>query len=221
MNTEPLTREDVFTAGWGGRSNGAAPEPPPERDRRESSPVASDNSDPRLSFGDFRLLPSVRLLLCKETVVPLGGRAFDLLYALLLSRGAVVSKADIFRHVWPTTTVDESNLRFQVSRLRRALGKDRKLIKTVAGRGYLLAGEVGATQGFEPARPAIPSSSVIPPEDLAESYEALRSLLRSVLDELWQISKRQETAGSRTPAGQPVSRSFARTAQHPVLDGAA
>jgi DNA-binding winged helix-turn-helix (wHTH) protein len=60
---------------------------------------------------------------------------------LLLSLGEVVSKDDIVRHVWPTTCVDESNLRFQMASLRKVLGIYRDAIKTIPGRGYLLASE--------------------------------------------------------------------------------
>jgi DNA-binding winged helix-turn-helix (wHTH) protein len=220
MNSELVRREGALSAARPRPRNEAFHDTTADRDDADGAGSA-EHGDPRLSFGDFRLVPSVRLLLCKGVVVPLGGRAFDLLYALLLSRGAVVSKADIFRHVWPTTTVDESNLRFQVSRLRAALGKDRKLIKTVAGRGYLLAGEVGGASGPELAHAAVPSSATIPPEDLAQSYEALRSLLRSVLDELWQISLSREGAGRQSQAvGAGMSRSFARAAANPVFDRA-
>ena len=44
-------------------------------------------------------------------------------------------------YVWPSTLVEESNLRFQMMSLRKALGKDRDIIKTIPGRGYLFAGE--------------------------------------------------------------------------------
>jgi DNA-binding winged helix-turn-helix (wHTH) protein len=80
-------------------------------------------------------------LLHEEQPVECGSRAFDLLHVLLLSRGKVVSKDDIVRHVWPTTCVEESNLRFQMASLRKVLGTYRDLIKTIPGRGYLLASD--------------------------------------------------------------------------------
>lgn len=93
------------------------------------------------SFGPFRLLPGSRTLLREEQPVECGSRAFDLLHILLLSRGQIVSKDDIVRHVWPTTCVDESNLRFQMASLRKVLGVYRDAIKTIPGRGYLMASE--------------------------------------------------------------------------------
>jgi DNA-binding winged helix-turn-helix (wHTH) protein len=60
----------------------------------------------------------------------------------LLSRGKIVSKDEIVRHVWPTTCVEESNLRFQMASLRKVLGAYRDSIKTIPGRGYLLASDL-------------------------------------------------------------------------------
>lgn len=73
--------------------------------------------------------------------IELGGRAFDLLCVLVQCKGAVVSKAEIQRAVWPSMAVEESNIRFQIAALRKALGEHATLIKTIHGRGYLFADE--------------------------------------------------------------------------------
>ena len=93
-------------------------------------------------FGRFCAIPGARQLLADGKAVELGGRAFDLLMALLNARGTVLPKSVILNQVWPATAVEESNLRFQIAALRRALGADRDIIKTVAGRGYILAVEI-------------------------------------------------------------------------------
>ncbi|QYE33567.1 winged helix-turn-helix domain-containing protein (plasmid) [Polymorphobacter sp. PAMC 29334] len=93
-----------------------------------------------MCFGDFRVLANSRTLMRRDFVVPLGSRAFDLLVVLLRSRGQLVAKEDIVREVWPSTFVDESNLRFQMGVLRKALGSERERIKTIPGRGYLFVG---------------------------------------------------------------------------------
>lgn len=87
-------------------------------------------------------MPGARQLLADGRPVRLGGRAFDLLLVLLRARGSLVSKEEILSSVWPSTVVEETNLRFQMAELRRALGNDRDIIKTVTGRGYLLATEL-------------------------------------------------------------------------------
>jgi DNA-binding winged helix-turn-helix (wHTH) protein len=71
--------------------------------------------------------------------VPIGGRAFDVLLLLLEYRGKVVDHNSIMVFTWPKLIVDPINVRFQVAALRRALGPDRDMLKTVNGRGYVLA----------------------------------------------------------------------------------
>lgn len=94
-----------------------------------------------LRFRRFTVVPGARRLFADGVTIELGSRAFDLLVVLLQSAGRVVSKTDIFAYVWPSTIVEESNLRFQMAALRSALGPDRDIIKTVPGRGYLLIAE--------------------------------------------------------------------------------
>lgn len=91
-----------------------------------------------LTFRCYRVYPSARRITAGEREVALGGRAFDLLVALLRVRGKIVSQFEIVRQVWPSTTVDSCNLRFQMGVLRRALGPDRDVIKTIRGRGYMI-----------------------------------------------------------------------------------
>lgn len=94
-----------------------------------------------IAFRGYTLFPAARVLLRDGDPVRIGGRAFDLLLILLRLRGSVVTKQEISRYVWPDTFVEESNLRFQVGCLRRALGRDADLVKSIAGRGYLLAAD--------------------------------------------------------------------------------
>ena len=68
----------------------------------------------------------------------MGSRAFDLLVVLIKANGALVSKEDLVSRVWPDTIVEENNLQVQITVLRKALGADRDLIRTVPGRGYQL-----------------------------------------------------------------------------------
>lgn len=85
-----------------------------------------------------------------ENGLPLriGSRAFDVLELLIDASGSLVSKDEIMSRVWPDTVVEENNLQVQIAVLRKVLGKDRGLIRTVPGRGYQLigAGPVDAQQ---------------------------------------------------------------------------
>jgi predicted ATPase/DNA-binding winged helix-turn-helix (wHTH) protein len=75
---------------------------------------------------------------CDGKPVTIGSRALDALEALVNANGALVSKEQIMHSVWPDTVVEENNLHVQIAALRKALGDDRDLIKTVPGRGYQL-----------------------------------------------------------------------------------
>lgn len=100
------------------------------------------------AFGPFTLMPERQLLLRDEAPVRIGGRALDLLTALVERPGAVVSKDDLFLRAWPDTFVDEGNLRVNMAGLRRALGEapgEAQYIATVVGRGYRFVAPVRAS----------------------------------------------------------------------------
>src|SRR6266480_395878 len=95
-----------------------------------------------VAFGRFLVLPHRRELLADDQPVKLGGRAFDVLLALIEARGAVLTKDALMTRVWPDRIVEENALQSQISALRMALGADRDLVRTVSGRGYQFIGEV-------------------------------------------------------------------------------
>src|SRR5271169_2947437 len=112
---------------------------------------AASEASAGIAFGRFLLLPHRRELLADGRPVKLGGRAFDVLMALIEGRGAVVSKDALMARVWPDRIVEENNLQWQISALRAALGADRNLIRTVSGRGYQFTGEIGTVPESPPA----------------------------------------------------------------------
>src|SRR5215470_12893281 len=97
-----------------------------------------------IEFGRYTVKPRRRELLADGQPIKLGGRAFDLLMALIEASGAVVGKDVLLDRVWPNRIVEENRLQNQVSALRRAFGADHDLIRTVAGRGYQFTGEIRA-----------------------------------------------------------------------------
>jgi DNA-binding winged helix-turn-helix (wHTH) protein len=100
-------------------------------------------------FGRFRFLTRSRELLIEGTPALLGSRALEVLAVLIEARGQLVTKDELLNRVWPTTTVEENCLQFQISSLRKALGNDRDLIRTVSGRGYRFVAEL--TRAAPPA----------------------------------------------------------------------
>jgi predicted ATPase/DNA-binding winged helix-turn-helix (wHTH) protein len=93
-------------------------------------------------FGRCQVLGGTRQLFVDGQPREIGGRAFQLLLALIESRGSVISKSQIIGRVWPGARMDEANLRVQISAVRKALGEDRDIVKTVPGQGYLFAADV-------------------------------------------------------------------------------
>jgi DNA-binding winged helix-turn-helix (wHTH) protein len=106
--------------------------------------MAAAPADTSLEFGRFCLLPRQRRLLADGVPVELGTRAFDLLLVLIEAGGRVVGKNELLSRVWSGVAVEENNLHFQISTLRRALGQDRDFIRTVSGRGYCFSAPVSA-----------------------------------------------------------------------------
>ncbi len=91
----------------------------------------------------------------------IGARALDILEVLHRANGSLVSKDDIMDAVWPGLIVEENRLQVHVATLRKALGPNRDLIKTVPGRGYLLI-----------AHPPVAHTVAPPAPDVAHDTEA-------------------------------------------------
>lgn len=106
-----------------------------------------------INFGPFRFRPAERVLLEGDREIRLGSRALAILELLLERPGELIGKGEIIARVWPTTFVDDVNLRVHISALRRALGDGRagrRYLVTVPGRGYQFVGRILAE---DPATP--------------------------------------------------------------------
>ncbi len=131
-------------------------------------------------FGDFLLLPAAQSLLHRGQPVALGGRGFDILTLLVTRAGEVVSKADLFAHVWPDYIVHDHNLKVNVGNLRRSLaGLDpsTEYIATIAGRGYKFVAALESDRPA-PARQVVSSHHISPPQvrQLLGRDDALRQI---------------------------------------------
>ena len=131
-----------------------------------------------LRFGSFQLMPAERVLLESGRAVRLGARAFDLLTLLVEKSGRLVSKEELISHLWPTTVVEDINLRVHVAGgLRRALGdgqRGRRYIVNAAGRGYMRSWQKS------PSRPAMYPSGPEPNTLAATNQNLPSSLTRMV-----------------------------------------
>ena len=80
------------------------------------------NSAAVLRFGPYAFHLRQRLILEGDRQLRMGGRALDILQVLVERAGRVVSKEQLIAQVWPTSVVEEINLRVHIAALRRALG---------------------------------------------------------------------------------------------------
>jgi two-component system OmpR family response regulator/two-component system response regulator QseB len=93
-----------------------------------------------LAAQDVVLDPAARTVLQAGEAVPLSGREFDLLHALLLNAGRVLSREQLEQHLYSWgQEVDSNAVEVHIHHLRRKLGA--ALILTVRGVGYTLARE--------------------------------------------------------------------------------
>ena len=74
-------------------------------------------------FGEFRLDPVSRLFTRQHQPIAVAPKSFDLLMLLVERRGRVVERGELISELWPDTIVEEANVTFQVSTLRKALGE--------------------------------------------------------------------------------------------------
>jgi len=120
----------------------------------------------RLRFGPFELNVAERALKKANQVIPLGGRAYDILIALLENPGDAVSKAELIAKVWPDVTVEEGGLRVHLSALRKALGDGQfgdRYIANIQGYGYRFIAPVTRFPAERCTDNASAGSSNLPP----------------------------------------------------------
>ena len=124
-------------------------------------------------FGPFRLDLERHLLSRAGQSLPLPPKTFELLLLLVQSPGRAFSKRELMSALWPDTYVEEANLSFQISVLRKALGGDAEWIETIPKHGYRFAADV-----------RIPSTSNIPPVQEATEKQPVRVVANA---RTWQV----------------------------------
>ncbi len=113
------------------------------------------------TFGPFQVDTIGRSLRRDGMDVPIGSRAFDLLVTLIRKPGEVISNRELLAFAWPGLCVEDSNIRVQMTRLRRTIGcgvQGARYIASVAGRGYCfvepvtkpVAGNLSVEEGTKP-----------------------------------------------------------------------
>ena len=150
-----------------------------------------------ICFGRWRLSPASRRLLVDDTPVALGGRAFDVLLALVEARGEIVTKEALMRRVWPGTIIEDNNLQVQIAALRKALGRDADLlITTVPRRGYCFTCKWQWQQAAPSAEAAgdAPTTLTDRPSPIVLPFHSLGSEIGGLVN----------STPPRPPTGRPV-----------------
>jgi TolB-like protein len=120
-----------------------------------------------LSFGDYNIDVERRELRRAKAPVHVEPQVFDLLVYLVNNRDRVVSKDDLIASVWGGRIVSDSTLTSRINAVRNAVGdsgEEKKLIRTIARKGFRFVGAVHVQPGGdEPAHFINP-----PPNEIQE-----------------------------------------------------
>ncbi|MGN0490641.1 response regulator transcription factor [Ruminococcus sp.] len=96
-----------------------------------------------LKSGTLSLNPNNGIVISEEKEINLPAKEYSILKALLENKGCVVSRDALIKAAWGyDSEVDERALDTHIKNLRKALGDNSKMIKTVVKRGYRI-GEDG------------------------------------------------------------------------------
>jgi predicted ATPase/DNA-binding winged helix-turn-helix (wHTH) protein len=109
----------------------------------------------KLRFGPFELSIGERVLRRDGQVLPLGGRALDILIYLADRPGEVIAKQELIDHVWSDVTVEEGSLRVHIAAIRKTLADGQfgnRYIANVKARGYSFVDTVVPLAGSTESR---------------------------------------------------------------------
>jgi DNA-binding winged helix-turn-helix (wHTH) protein/TolB-like protein/Flp pilus assembly protein TadD len=127
----------------------------------------SNKNGHRYEFGDFRLDPEPPSLWREEKLVALPPKALEMLLLLVRRRDIIVSREELLETVWRDTFVEEGNINYTVSLLRKTLDKDDKgrFIQTVPKRGYRFVADVLEVAANGHAENAVPNAEAAIPSE--------------------------------------------------------
>jgi serine/threonine protein kinase/DNA-binding winged helix-turn-helix (wHTH) protein len=118
-------------------------------------------------FGECELDEGGRVLRVRGTPVDIEAKPFEVLRTLLLHAGEVVTKAELLEAVWPGTAVVDGSLATAISKLRKLVDEDGRVIVTTPRVGYKLAVPVHCRVAHEAASPELDlqAGDVVPRRD--------------------------------------------------------
>ena len=127
-------------------------------------------------FSDLVLDTDRRELRRGRDRVSIEPQVFDLLVFLMQNRERVVSKDDLIAAIWDGRIVSESTLTSRINAARRAIGdsgRDQKLIRTIARKGFRFVGALRSQQAGDES----PDYAGHPVAEIGEASRAIASPL--------------------------------------------
>lgn len=97
----------------------------------------SINKVEQLSFGSFQLIPEQNIVKGKGKEIILSNKETAILEYLLRNKGKIISTEELLEHVWDSeidTFTD--TVKTHIKTLRQKVDSQKKLIRTVRGKGY-------------------------------------------------------------------------------------
>jgi DNA-binding winged helix-turn-helix (wHTH) protein/tetratricopeptide (TPR) repeat protein len=171
----------------------------------------------RYRFGSFELDAAEHRLTSGGAPVALTSRAFDTLVMLVRHRGRLVTRDELIAAVWGDAIVEEGNLHWTISMVRRALagGPGGPWIETVRGRGYRFIGPVEVlpdpdttVETTEPLADPGPAPEALPerlpatlPPRRWRPWLAVGVAVLLLALVAWTVASRHETAGRLAVVG--------------------
>lgn len=148
--------------------------------------------------GEWEVDLARRELRLAGELVPLGGRAFEILAELAQVQGELVTRNDLTERVWQGVFVEDSALRVHIAAIRKALGSQRDMLVTTVGRGYRLAGVWQIRQAEAPLQSAAPA--VLPSTNIPNaSFDLIGRTAATTL--LWELLSAYRVVSLVGPGG--------------------
>lgn len=119
-------------------------------------------------FGGFRLDAENHGLWLGDRLVSIAPKALELLILLIRRHGNIVSREELLETIWRDTFVEEANINYTVSQLRKILSEnsqsDAPFVQTVPKQGYRFVAEVKEVDetAHKSANPANISAAALP-----------------------------------------------------------
>ena len=109
--------------------------------------IMSNNVKHFYEFDEFRLDAENHSLWRGGELVPIFPKALEILVLLVGKKGEVVSREELLETVWCDCFVEEANITYTISQLRKTLGGNNH-IQTIPKHGYRFTAEVVQSNGF-------------------------------------------------------------------------